>query len=52
VSDADTFDVFAIRYGRFEERMRSETFLAIDLHDTAPMPLNYSVWVIRNKHPR
>lgn len=49
MSDVPVYEVYAIRYGRFEGRMRNATFLAIDPHDTAPMPTNYYVWVIRGQ---
>ena len=38
----ESYDVFAIRYGRHEARTRADNFIATDLHDT-PMPLDYYV---------
>lgn len=43
----DIYEAFAIVYARVD-RNASENFLGGDPHD-APMPLNYYVWVIRNK---
>lgn len=44
----DTYEIFAIRYGK-SERKRSESFLGGDPHD-GPMPMAYYVWLIRNAH--
>jgi glyoxylase-like metal-dependent hydrolase (beta-lactamase superfamily II) len=41
------YEIYAIRYGGHEARTRATTFLSIDPHDTAPMPIYYYVWVIR-----
>lgn len=43
----DTYEAFAIRYARVD-RNAAENFLGGDPHD-APMPLNYYVWVVRNR---
>lgn len=43
----DTYEAFAIVYARVD-RNASANFLGGDPHD-GPMPLNYYVWVIRNK---
>ncbi len=45
----ESYDVFAIRYGRHEARTRADNFIATDLHDT-PMPLDYYVWAIVNEN--
>ncbi len=42
---ADTYEVFAVRYGRHEGRKRRENFIITDSHDTE-MPLDYYVWAI------
>lgn len=43
----DTYEAFAIRYARVD-RNAAENFIGGDPHD-APMPLNYYVWVVRNR---
>lgn len=43
----DTYEVYALRYASLA-KTRRETFLGVDPHDAAPMPLDYYVWVIRN----
>ena len=45
MSDPQSYEVFAIRYGSRPERMRSENFIAGDPHD-GPMALDYFVWAI------
>lgn len=40
------YEVFALRYAR-HERMRHHNFLPYDVHDDAPMPMDYFVWAIR-----
>jgi len=44
---APTYEVFAIRYARRPGR-RPEHFVGGDPHD-APMPMDYFVWLIRNR---
>lgn len=44
----EVYEVFAIRYGSLAARTRRETFLGIDPHDAAPMPIDYYVWLVRN----
>jgi glyoxylase-like metal-dependent hydrolase (beta-lactamase superfamily II) len=44
----DRYEVFAIRYGTVAARTRRENFMGLDPHETAPMPIDYYVWVIRN----
>lgn len=43
----ETWEVFALRYARLPERTRRESLLGVDPHDSAPMPLDYYVWVLR-----
>jgi len=47
VSEPETYEVFAVRYGSRAERLRRESFITTDAHD-APMPLDYYVWAIVN----
>ena len=42
------YEVYAIRYAGFAARTRRETFLGLDPHDAAPMPIDYFLWVIRD----
>lgn len=42
----DTYEVFAIKYGR-HERIARDNFITGDPHDDAPMPLDYFVWAVR-----
>ena len=44
---ADVYEVYAIRYARHERRA-SENFLGGDPHD-GPMPMDYFVWLARNR---
>ena len=44
----ETYDVFAIRYGRKNDRYRHENFISTDPHDQSLMPLDYYVWAIVN----
>ncbi len=44
----DRYEVFAVRYGTVANRRRRENFMQLDPHETAPMPLDFYVWVIRN----
>ena len=48
MSKSDTYEVFAVRYGTMEQRVRRENFIMADNHD-APMPMDYYVWAIVNK---
>ena len=42
------WEVYALRYGRHEERSGAESLLGRpDLHDT-PMPMDYFVWLLRS----
>jgi glyoxylase-like metal-dependent hydrolase (beta-lactamase superfamily II) len=45
----DVYEVFAIRYAGLTRRTRRESFLGVDAHDAAPMPIDYFVWAIRNE---
>ena len=48
MSDADTYEVYAVKYGTLQERTRRDNFIMADDHDTA-MPIDYYVWAIVNK---
>ena len=49
MSDPETYEVFAIRYGRYDARKRAENFIMTDDHD-ASMPLDYYIWAITNQN--
>lgn len=49
MSDAETYELFAIRYGRHAERRRADNFIVTDRHDL-PMPIDYYVWAIVNEN--
>ncbi len=48
MSDPESYEIFAIRYGSMRQRRRRENFLGADPHD-GPMPLDYYVWAVRNE---
>jgi len=45
---SDVYEIFAVRYASKTDRVRRENFIITDAHE-APMPIDYYVWVIRNK---
>ena len=47
MSEPDTWEVFAVRYGRHAARTRRDNFIVADPHD-APMPIDYYVWALVN----
>lgn len=42
------YEIFAIRYATTIGRRRAENFIVQDAHD-GPMPMDYFIWVIRNR---
>ena len=50
---SDVYEVLALRYARYDGRLRFENLLRSgprdDPHFDAPMPLDFYVWVIRNE---
>lgn len=48
MSQPEPFEVFAIRYASVERRA-AENFIGGDPHDSG-MPMDYFIWVARNKH--
>ena len=42
------FEAYAIKYAR-HERIARENFIGGDPHDSAPMPLDYFVWMVRGE---
>jgi glyoxylase-like metal-dependent hydrolase (beta-lactamase superfamily II) len=49
MSDAEIYEVFALRYGTMDNRTRNDNFIAHDPHDTH-MPIDYFIWVVRNEN--
>lgn len=47
MSETETYEILAIKYGEMTKRTRKDNFMHADDHD-APMPLDYFVWVVRN----
>jgi glyoxylase-like metal-dependent hydrolase (beta-lactamase superfamily II) len=47
MSDADTYEIYAIKYGAHTKRTRFDNFMSADDH-ASPMPLDYFVFAIRN----
>lgn len=45
---ADTYEILALKYGTHQERTRLDNFLFADDH-AAHSPIDYFVWIIRNK---
>jgi glyoxylase-like metal-dependent hydrolase (beta-lactamase superfamily II) len=48
MSGADTYEVYAIKYATMQNRTRGDNFITADDH-AAPMPIDYYVWVLKNK---
>ena len=48
MSDDNQYEVYAVRYAARDNRTRGESFIFDDDHQSAH-PMDYSVWVIRNK---
>ncbi|MDP7549144.1 MAG: N-acyl homoserine lactonase family protein, partial [Alphaproteobacteria bacterium] len=54
MSEPESYEVFAIRYGSVAERLRRDNFIIAPNPDTDPhdmgMPLDYFVWAIVNEN--
>lgn len=48
MSVADTYEVYAVKYGTMQQRFRRDNFIMTDDHE-APMPIDYFVWAIVNQ---
>lgn len=46
--NSEVYEVFAIRYAELTARTRRETFIGLDPHDSAPCPMDYYIWLVRN----
>jgi glyoxylase-like metal-dependent hydrolase (beta-lactamase superfamily II) len=50
MSDPESYEIFAVKYGSMvENRFRRDNFILADDH-AAPMPIDYYVWAIRNEN--
>lgn len=47
MSDAETYEVYAVKYGTMQNRFRRDNFIMADEHE-GPMPIDYFVWAIVN----
>ncbi len=47
MTESDTYEILALKYGTHQNRTRADNFLAADDH-ARPEPIDYFVWVIRN----
>lgn len=47
MSNGDTYEVYAVKYGTKQDRYRRDNFIMADHHDT-PMPIDYFVWALVN----
>ncbi len=44
----ERYEVYAVKYATYQHRRRNENFLPVDEHDSALMPLDYYVWLVRS----
>ncbi len=49
MSGEDVYEIFALKYGSRSMRTRNDTFIFADDHNS-PHPIDYFVWVIRNRN--
>lgn len=49
MSETETYQVYAVKYGAMEKRARGDNFIITDDH-AASMPLDYFVWAIVNEN--
>ena len=47
--ETDVYHIYALRYGSMAQRTVRMNFMHDDLHD-GPMPLDFSIWIVRNAH--
>lgn len=45
----DLYEIYQITYGRDPGRRVHQNFIMLDMHD-GPMPVDFNLWVLRNKH--
>lgn len=48
-ADDGVYQIYAMRYARAPERRAHGNFMFRDMHD-GPMPVDYSLWIVRNAH--
>ena len=49
MSDTETYEILAIKYGAQTQRLRKENFMHDDDH-ASPGPIDYFIWVLRNQN--
>lgn len=49
VDSDEIYNVYAMRYGSAPRRRVHENFMFRDLHD-GPMPMDFFIWILRNRH--
>ena len=49
MSESETYQVYAVKYGAMDKRTRQDNFIMTDDH-AASMPLDYFVWAIVNEN--
>jgi glyoxylase-like metal-dependent hydrolase (beta-lactamase superfamily II) len=49
ITEDGVYEVYSMCFGRAPERRVHENFLRRDMHD-GPMPLDFNVWIVRNKN--
>ena len=47
--DEDVYQVYSMCYARLTERRVHDNFILRDMHD-GPMPVDYNLWIVRNRH--
>jgi glyoxylase-like metal-dependent hydrolase (beta-lactamase superfamily II) len=47
--DPALYHIYSLCYGRVRQRRIHDNFMRRDLHD-GPMPLDFNVWIVRNRH--
>ncbi len=50
MSDTESYEVFAIKYGTMQNRVRRDNFIMPPDPHEGDMPIDYFVWVIRNEN--
>lgn len=47
--DDDVYEIYQMTYGRDPGRRVHQNFMMLDMHD-GPMPVDFNIWIVRNKH--
>ena len=48
-ADDDVYQIYCLCYARGRNRHVLDNFMIRDMHD-GPMPLDYNIWILRNRH--